>query len=179
MNRKMRIGCLGPHTNSALAAEKAANIGDQVVFFDSMLDVLLALAKNLTDRIVVPVRNSITGEISYKGVAERMGLRRTEESREIIIPINHCIASRGADVGFVLSHREALAQCTGYLNERFPTAYRGEMASTGEAARFIAEVSSNNGAAIAGLPTCLHYRLRVIDTEIAKNNYSTFWVFQR
>jgi len=175
MRDRLRLGCLGERTNSRMAAERAGE-RYEVVGFQNMDAVFESLRRGEADRIIVPVENSITGIIrNYYNRAIESGLRVIDE---IVIPIIHCIAARSEQIGFVLSHEQALMQCTNYLDQHFPESYRGAVCSTEEAARMISQASTN-GAAIASLDTCTHYRLRVIAQDIAKGNKSKFWVCER
>jgi prephenate dehydratase len=175
MRDRLRLGCLGERTNSRKAAERAGE-RYEAVGFQNMDAVFESLGRGEVDRIIVPVENSITGRIGnyYNRVIER-GLRVIDE---IVIPIVHCIAARSEQIGFVLSHEQALMQCAGYLDLHFPESYRGAVCSTEEAARMISQASTN-GAAIASLEACTHYRLRMIAQDIAKGNKSKFWVCEK
>jgi prephenate dehydratase len=164
----MKFGCLGPRTNSAIAAKKLRTI-DELVYFGSMELVFEALKQDNVDRIIVPVCNSITGDIKYRSLIIQYGF---EIEREINIQIRHCIASSNGSIDIVMSHEQALKQCSDYLDVNFPNTIRQATDSTEQAARTVSK--NREGAAIAGLETCLYYGLRIIGKDIVKDNYSTF-----
>ncbi|MEK6895795.1 MAG: prephenate dehydratase domain-containing protein [Nanoarchaeota archaeon] len=167
----MRLGCLDKGSNSERVARRVVNSRDLIISFRDMQEVFDSLKNGMVDYAVVPVENSITGEIHYKLEVERFGFTKVGEH---IIDIRHCLASKSKDIGFILSHPEALKQCRKYL-ERFSQVYIGETGSTAEAARFIVD-KKGNGAAIADYQTCVDYGLNIIEGDIVKNNRSLFWI---
>ena len=174
----MKFGCLETGSNSERVAKKIVNPRDEIVSFRTMSDVLNSLLNGQTDYAVVPVENSITGEIPYKSEIKRLGLVKIGEG---LIDIRHCLALKNKfiDIGFILSHPEALKQCRDYLRKFNSTAYIGKTGSTAEAARIIAGIESTNGAAIADYQTCEDYGLVVRDANIVRNNKSLFWIVKK
>ncbi|MDO5305320.1 MAG: prephenate dehydratase domain-containing protein, partial [bacterium] len=68
-----------------------------------------------------------------------------------VIPINHCLMSKSADkaeIKEVISHSQALGQCSGYLCKNFPNVRITAAASTSEAAKSLQD-KDNTCAAIA------------------------------
>ncbi|MEE9525034.1 MAG: prephenate dehydratase domain-containing protein [Candidatus Woesearchaeota archaeon] len=169
----MKLGYLGPMTNSEIAAKKPDSI-DELIAYSSMEDVFSALEQDKVDRIVVPVYNSIRGDIKYRLWIDEYGF---EIEKEFEIQIRHCIASSNGSIDVVMSHEEALKQCNDYLDINYPYVKREATKSTAEAAKIISE--TKKGAAIANLETCLHYGLRIIDKDIVKDNYSTFVLLRK
>ena len=174
----MKLGCLGPRTNSVIAAKKLRSIDssiDSIVDFSCMGDVFEALDKDKVDKIIVPVCNSITGDITkYWFLVAKYDFRL---EREINIPIGHSIGAYDGSIDVIMSHEQALKQCSEYLDDKFPYARREATQSTEEAARIVSE--RREGAAIANLETCLYYDLRIVDEDIVRNNYSTFIVLRK
>jgi prephenate dehydratase len=169
----MKLGYLGPNTNSEIAAQAyAAKIaGLEIQSYTCMDYVFRALESKEVNRIIIPVKNSITGDIEYKRYAERENLRKIDE---ISIKIAHCLAAKTRDVRFIASHPEVLRQCAEYLDKKCPYLPRIEVESTNEAAK-MASLGWGIGA-IANLETCLFYGIRIADRNLVKNNFSTFWV---
>ena len=167
----MKLGYLGPRTNSEKAV-RALNIKFEPIAFGSMEEVVEALNMGMVERAVIPVRNSFRGDIK-KHIAwiEENNFRVVEE---VTIPVVHSLGYLGREIGFILSHIEALGQCADYLNRRFGEVYREAVKSTEVAARFVSELGI--GAAIAPLETCRHYKLNILDEDIVKGNESTFHV---
>jgi len=173
---KIRLGCLGERTNSVAAALKLR--GEyELIRFEDMACVFNALKEGRVERIIVPVENSISGRIEYANWVENEELKKADE---VEIPIIYCIGAKGIGykIGFVLSHEQALKQCSKYLDRNFNDAARYAMQSTEEAARFIAQVPGN-GAAIASPDTCKYFKLNVLAEDIVRRNRSKFWVCEK
>jgi len=108
-------------------------------------------AKKLCDAAVVPIENSVEG-----GVTTSLdGLWSYPElfiRRELILPIKHCLLSSGSinQISEVLSHPQALAQCSGWLGKNLPNSLQLPTNSTAEAVKMI--VNSKFRAAIAPKP---------------------------
>ncbi len=171
----MRIGYLGPKTNSELAVGMLKGAFEHVRL-PSIDEVVKTLYRGGVDRAVIPVRNSITGAITdHLDMITQYGLSVVDE---ISIPIRHCIAGMSRDVGFIMSHPEALKQCSTYLDKHFPYTYRGAVNSTAWAAEFISHIRGN-GAAIAREDTCRHYGLPILEKDIVRNNISSFYVCEK
>lgn len=173
----MKVGYLGPKTNSENAVkEYAAHVaGLGIMAYPSMDYVFDALCTGKVDRIIIPVRNSITGDIGYQKLVDEHHLQKIDE---LSIRINHCIAAKNTNkntrVKAVLSHIEALRQCQFYLDQKYAYLERIAVESTNEAARIASIV--NGCAAIANLESCLNNGLKILDEDIVKGNFSTFWV---
>ncbi|QEY32228.1 prephenate dehydratase [Synechococcus sp. RSCCF101] len=110
--------------------------------------VVEALVARECDAAVVPVENSVEGGVT----ASLDALWQHRElciRRAVVLPIRHALLSSGSleTVSEVLSHPQALAQCSGWLAEHLPGALQLPTSSTAEAARMVA--GSRFRAAIA------------------------------
>ena len=172
----MKLAYLGPNTNSENAARVyvASIAGLEIQSYPCMDYVIQALESKKVDRAIIPIKNSIRGNISYKQIAEKDNFQKIDE---ISIKVLHCLAAKNRKVRFIASHAEVLRQCSKYLNLNYPNLSRIEVESTNEAAK-IASIVSGMGA-IAGLETCINYNLKIIKKDIVKDNYSTFWIIKR
>jgi prephenate dehydratase len=110
--------------------------------------VVDALAGGSCDAAVVPVENSVEGGVTASLDAlwehEDLSIRRA-----VVLPIRHALLSSGTLSGIseVLSHPQALAQCSVWLSRNLPEALQLPTSSTAEAARMVA--GSRFRAAIA------------------------------
>ena len=110
--------------------------------------VVECLAQAGADAAVVPVENSVEGGVTATLDAlwahSDLGIRRA-----LVLPIRHALLGSGSlqDVTEVLSHPQALAQCSGWLAAQLPQALQLPTSSTAEAARMVA--GSRFRAAIA------------------------------
>ena len=62
----MKIGCLGPRTNSVIAAQKCASSIDELVMYSKMEYVFEALREGEVDRIIDEFLKSIGEENAAK-----------------------------------------------------------------------------------------------------------------
>lgn len=171
----VRIGCLSEGSNAEKAARKKARRRDEIVNLMTMGEVFSSLVAGRVDLAVVPVYNIITGDISYKDSIKMLGFEKVDEEW---VRIRHCIGSKmrqREDVGYIISHSEALKQCRDFLERNYSWACMHEWGNTGDSARLIRNVEGN-GAAVADIAVCKRYRLNVLDKNIVPGNKSLFWI---
>jgi len=120
--------------------------------------VVEQVANNSCKAAVVPIENSVEGGVS----ATLDGLWRHPElfiQRVIVMPIRHCLISSGSmsEISEVLSHPQALAQCSGWLNKNLSNAVQLPTNSTAEAVKMItrskfrAAIASRSSSQVEGL----------------------------
>ncbi|MDI9618532.1 prephenate dehydratase [Methanothermobacter sp.] len=150
------IAYLGPE--GTFTEEAALHIGEKLLAFDSILEVLGAVASGKASRGVVPIENSIEGPV---GVT--LDLLAWEYDlcieREIILRVRHnLLVNRGVSLGEVrevYSHPQSLAQCRRFLEKLGVTTHSAP--STAAAARTIvgrrelAAIGTRRAADIYGL----------------------------
>ena len=110
--------------------------------------VVEQLASGDCSAAVVPVENSVEGGVT--AILDALWTHRELcIRRALVLPIRHALLSHGALSGIteVLSHPQALAQCSGWLADHLPEALQLPTSSTAEAARMVA--GSRFRAAIA------------------------------
>lgn len=159
----MRVAFLGP---VGTYGEQAAL---QLVQLEGLADadlipqlgiraVVQALASGDCQAAVVPVENSVEGGVTacLDALWEHPDLAIV---RALVLPIRHALVGSGPREGIseVLSHPQALAQCSQWLGDHLPTALQLPTSSTAEAARMVkgsrfrAAVASRQAAAEHGL----------------------------
>ncbi len=110
--------------------------------------VVQALAQGNCDAAVVPVENSVEGGVT--ACLDALWVHPDlSVARALVLPIRHALLGSGPITGVseVLSHPQALAQCSQWLSEHLPQALQLPTSSTAEAARMVA--GSRFRAAIA------------------------------
>ena len=178
----MRVGFQGEHgAYSEQAIFEHFGHDVQTVPLKTVSDVFRAVKNGDTDGGVVPVENSIGGNIyeTYDMLAET-GLNI---AGAIVLKIEHClIALKGTkvpDIRTVYSHPQAIEQCREFL-----TGLGVKMVGTYDTAgsvRMIKEESLKDSAAIAGERNASLYGLSVIERGIEGNrvNYTRFLIISR
>ena len=139
----MRVAFLGPEgTYGERAARSLMKLEDienpVLVACSGLRSVVEHVADGRCESAVVPVENSVEGGVtaildalwSYSNLRIR---------RAVVLPIRHALLSSGPLEGIseVLSHPQALAQCSGWLAGHLPQAVQLPASSTAEAARMV------------------------------------------
>ena len=160
---RKQVAYLGP---KGTYAEKAANILSKLANFQTPIfvpcnglhSVIKSIAYNNCDAAVVPIENSVEGGVT----ATLDALWKFPDifiNKAIVLPIKHALISNGelSNISEVLSHPQALAQCSEWLSENIPNAIPLPTNSTSEAvnmikgSKFRAAIGSKSLIAIEGL----------------------------
>lgn len=170
-----KIGFFGPKgTNTE---EAASRVGDELVAFDTILDVLDAVNENKVNYGVVPIENSIEGPV---GVTLDLLFHEYDLKikREILLPIsNNLLINKDADIGdikYVYSHIQALSQCRNFIQKMGVVV--NATPSTSAAAEMIrgrmdsGAIGTKKAAEIYGL------KIAASDIQDYKNNVTRFVV---
>jgi prephenate dehydratase len=142
----MQTLTLGPAGTYSHRAASAVADGD-IVFTESVTDIVESVAREHHDRGVVPVENSIEGSVTE--ALDAVTEYEVAVVREIITPIRHALLAQGTEFETVASHAQALAQCRGYLDEQYPDADIEAVAST---ARGVQRARDDRSVAAIGHP---------------------------
>ena len=140
---RKQVAYLGP---KGTYAEKAAHILSKLSNYQTPIfvpcnglhSVIKTIAYNNCDAAVVPIENSVEGGVS----ATLDALWKFPEiniNKAIVLPIKHALISTGEidDISEVLSHPQALAQCSEWLSENLPEAITLPTNSTSEAVNMV------------------------------------------
>ncbi|WP_216902470.1 prephenate dehydratase [Synechococcus sp. CCY 9618] len=181
----MRLAFLGPvGTYGERAAQRLAGLeGLEVVDFvpqQGIRAVIQALASGDCELAVVPVENSVEGGVTscLDALWEHPDLA---VARALVLPIRHALVGGGPLEGIseVLSHPQALAQCSQWLAEHLPQALQLPTSSTAEAARLVR--GSRFRGAIASLEAAAEQGLEVLAYPIndVPGNCTRFLLLRR
>tara|TARA_B100001989_G_scaffold110080_1_gene77261 strand:- start:1265 stop:2110 length:846 start_codon:yes stop_codon:yes gene_type:complete len=160
---RKQVAYLGP---KGTYAEKAAHILSKLANFQTPIfvpcnglhSVIKSIAYNNCDAAVVPIENSVEGGVT----ATLDALWKFPDiniNKAIVLPIKHTLISNGelSIISEVLSHPQALAQCSEWLSENLPNAITLPTNSTSEAvnmvkgSKFRAAIGSKSLIQIEGL----------------------------
>lgn len=138
------------------------------------------LVSGRCEAAVLPVENSVEGGVTTSHDAlwshPELTIRRA-----VVLPIRHALLSSGSlnTITEVLSHPQALAQCSEWLAEHLPQVLQLPTSSTAEAARLVA--GSRFRAAIASRSAAKEYGLQEIGFPIndIAGNCTRFLLMQR
>jgi prephenate dehydratase len=181
----MRLAFLGPvgtyGEQAALQLVQLEHLQDvELVPQRGIRAVVQALASGECEAAVVPVENSVEGGVttSLDALWEHPELAIT---RALVLPIRHALLGSGdlEGVSEVLSHPQALAQCSQWLATHLPGALQLPTSSTADAARMV--VGSRFRAAVASRQAGQEHGLQELAYPIndAAGNCTRFLLLRR
>lgn len=147
------VGYLGPEGSYSYLACKNLRPDGEYKAYTSFNAVMRALLSGECDSIVLPIENSLNG-----GVNQNIDLLQYTHGvyafEECTVHIDHRLATfEDADlqnITRIYSHQQALEQCGGYLNEKFPSA---RLISAPSTAASLEMLKSKTDACIVGAHT--------------------------
>ncbi|KEF42357.1 MAG: chorismate mutase [Cyanobium sp. CACIAM 14] len=181
----MRLAFLGPvGTYGERAAQRLARLESlaavEFVPQQGIRSVIQALAGGDCELAVVPVENSVEGGVTstLDALWEHPDLA---VARALVLPIRHALVGSGPleAISEVLSHPQALAQCSQWLAEHLPEALQLPTSSTAEAARLVR--GSRFRGAVASREAAAEHELEVLAYPIndVPGNCTRFLLLRR
>ena len=144
---RKQVAYLGPE---GTYAEKAAHILSKLANFQTPLfvpcnglnSVIKSIAYNNCDAAIVPIENSVEGGVTTT-LDALWKFPDININKAIVLPIKHALISYGeiSEISEVLSHPQALAQCSEWLYENLPEAITLSTNSTSEAVNMVKGLS--------------------------------------
>lgn len=168
---KNGIGSLGSDlTFSALATKKwRKKRKNPVVFFGTVDEIAEAVSQGKIQEGVIPIENRLHGTV--RETMDALFSEPIHIQGEITLPIQHCIAipkgAKRTQIQSVMSHPQALYQCSKYLKKNFPSAKWNIADSTVAAFDWVHKNHSNDTAVIGPEPAAKHYEFKVLAKNIA------------
>jgi prephenate dehydratase len=168
-----RYGYFGPAgTFSHQALLTLPTLSAEPVPYPTVGLALDAVRAGEVTAVVVPIENSVEGGVT----ATLDNLAYSEPlmiTRELLLPVQFSLYARPGthleDVGHVLTHPHAAAQCRDWLAANLPTAVVTEGGSTAAAAAEVANPGSRFDAAICARVAGEMSRLQALAHDIADN----------
>ena len=175
---KAVVACQGVEgAYSQIAAERLFKY-PSIMFFSSWEKVFSAIEAGLCRYGVIPIENSTAG--SVKKVYDLMISRNFKIVRTVRIKIDHNLlvkpGTRMEDITEIVSHEQAISQCSHYLAANFPNAKIHRVENTARAAQMVAESPSNNIASLSSRTCATQYSLEVLASSVQDNgnNHTRF-----
>lgn len=169
------VACQGTAGAYSCKAAKKLFEAPDIHHYEQFCDVFSAIEQGECRYGVLPIENSTAGSVTE--IYDLMSKHRFYIVRAVRLSIDHCLlAKRGTkieDIKEIVSHKHALAQCTGLLKNH-PNIKAVAMENTAVAARYAAE--SEGVAAIADMDCAALYDLDIIEKAISDttNNCTRF-----
>jgi prephenate dehydratase len=172
----MKIGYLGPKGSYCESALIKSELDGTHIPFNSIGNVMLAVANKEIDKGIVPIENSIEGTVNSCIDLMLSGLE-VSIVREIQIPIIHYlfVTKEGLNepIHTIMSHPQALGQCDKFILKYFKNADIIPTASTSGAAEEVSKIGKPGYAAIANKLAKKTYNLKVLAKNIQTQNNNT------
>ncbi len=163
-----------------IAAEKVFPTSN-LVAYTGFEDAYKSVENGECDCVILPIENSFAGEVAQ--VTDLMFSGSLFVNGIYDLEITHnLLGVDGAnidDIKTVISHPQAISQCSGYIKEKGFEAK--EATNTAMAAQTVAEMKDKSVAAIASRKTADLYGLKVVDHHInsSRSNTTRFAVFSK
>lgn len=165
----MKIGYLGPmgtFSEQAARAYSKAVVEAELIQYSSIYQVMEAVEQGDTQECVVPLENSIEGTVTST-IDFLIFHPQLYIKAEIVIPIweDFLVHANynGEPITQILSHPQALAQCTEFIRHKFPHCTLRPTNSTAEAAEIVAKstepiaaLAPQRAAEVYGLHSLYH-----------------------
>jgi chorismate mutase/prephenate dehydratase len=160
-----------PGSNTHGAAQRVFGSMSDYVFKDSIQEVFEEVLEDRANYGVVPVENSTEGVITH--TLDFLADSDLEVCSEVRVPIRHFLLNRSgktASIKRVLSHPQALGQCSQWLAKHLPQARVENASSTSAAAQSASKDRSGKTAAIGSQLAMQLYGLKAAASNIQDKN---------
>lgn len=151
----------------------------------SIKESLECLKKDNSSLCVLPIENSIEG-IVRETIDNLLRLDSSDIriQGELSLPIKHMLLSKGTDkskISKIISHPQALAQCSRYLYENFKNAELKDVSSTSYAAQKVSLSDDDTIAAIANETCAKLFELNILEQDLndEQDNKTRFYILGR
>lgn len=177
MPNRALVACQG--TEGAYAQKACDHMFEfaDILYMNTFDDVFAAVEKGMCPYGVLPIENSSAGSVTQVyDLMEKHNFHIVRASRERIE--HKLLAPAGtqlADVREVVSHEQALRQCSGFFHEH-PAIQATQMSNTAKAAEYVASAGRKDLAVIASGDCGDLYGLTVLCDSVsnAQSNFTRF-----
>src|SRR3989338_1469489 len=113
-SKQMKVAVLGPEYSYSHLVSIKLFPEQELILCSKIEDVFKAIAEKKVEKGVVPIDNMLQGSVreSILGL-----LKYKVKIQEVFtVPIRHCLAGKNQDYTEIVSHPQALAQCSEFLS---------------------------------------------------------------
>ena len=172
------IACQGVEgAYSQIAAERLFH-SPNIMFFSDWERVFSAIEAGMCRYGVIPIENSTAG--SVKKVYDLMISHNFKIVRTVRIKIDHNLLVKAGtkmeDIKEIVSHEQAISQCSGFLATMFPNAKITRVENTARAAQMVSETDRRDLASLSSRSCAVQYGLEVLASAVQDNgnNHTRF-----
>jgi prephenate dehydratase/prephenate dehydrogenase len=172
------IVTLGPNLSYTSLAAKKWNKKKSLHFLKTIEEVISAIDKKKAKIGIVPIENKIHGTV--RSTMDNLFEKNVKIIGEWSMPIRHTLATlkgvKKEDVKKIISHTQALNQCSRFLKKELPNARWIQVESTVTAFEYVQEQQEKNAAVIGPLEAVKNYGFKRVASNIANDekNETTF-----
>jgi prephenate dehydratase len=188
MSQHVRIGVSGEagsfSEEAALVYAQRAELPASLIYLLDMEGVLAAVEAGRVELGIFPVVNVNGGLVTQAFVA--MGRHLFQPMDELWHPISQCLlvlpGTSPESIDMIVSHSQALAQCTQYLQKEFQQAEHLAWSDTAQAASDLSTGKLPGSCAVIASARCAEiYQLEVLarDIQDAQPNLTAFIVAKK
>ena len=181
------LGPNGSNSHNAMLnilKNEKINVENQIPL-KSIKMVFESLLNDENSICVLPIENSIEGIV--RETIDNLAHIENSDIKiqgEITLPIKHLLLSKGNDkskIKVIMSHPQALSQCSSYLHKEFFSAELKETTSTSFACEEISKLNDETIAAIANETCASLFNLNILSSDIndEKDNKTRFYLLSR
>lgn len=157
-----RIAVLGPEYSFCHIAAKKVFPEGEFLFCGRISEIFRAVAEQEAEQGIAPIENMLNGSVRESIMS--LLKYKVKINKAFNFPIHHCLASRSKDFSKVISHPQALAQCSNFLQDIETI----EESSNSKATKMASE--DGTLAAIGAREAAEYYGLQVLEENIEDNH---------
>lgn len=181
---RLRVAFLGPEGTFSEEALMASPDADQFepVAEPTVYECVMAVHASAVERALVPIENSLEGSVNATLDALVFETEEVTIIGETVHPIQHCVIARRPlaleQIGRVVSHPQANAQCARFIRERLPNAEVTSANSTADAVRIVAD-SDQPWAALGNRLSAELYGCQILEAgveDVPENETRFVWL---
>lgn len=165
-----KIATLGPDYSYSHLVSMKIFPNEKIVLYNQIEDVFKAVADGIAEKGVIPIENMLQGSVRESILS--LLKYKVKVHLTCTISIQHCLAGKNKKYTKIISHPQALAQCSKFLAGKNIV----ESSSTSKAMETAA--LDESFAAIGSREAAAYYDLQIIQNQIEDNhdNATQFFV---
>jgi len=171
------VALLGPEYSYSHLLAKQVFPGEKFTLCSRIKDIFQHVVEGSSSLGIIPIENMLQGTVRES----IMSLLRFKVKINIAynFPISHCLASQSANYAGIISHSQALAQCSNFLESNFTGKNIIECSSTSKAMELAAK--DKTLAAIGSREAAQGYGLQVLQETVCDNpfNVTRFFIISK
>lgn len=157
------------------------NITNKVCYAKRIREVFELVKTGKIKQGIIPIENKIEG--SVRETMDALFESNLKVITKLILPIKHCLATlpnvKKKDIKLILSHDQALNQCSNYIKKNFPKAEIRAVSSSSEAMSLLEKENMQNAAAIGSEEAALNLKILAKNMGNEKENETHFYVISK